>query len=490
MRYEVISVGAKGCEVKNADGELARTLWLPAEEWSDTSADWDCALDWITPGEVLDLIELQGMTSDTGLGVVSRRMALTSLPVTSLLHREVLMEVESVGRNVVRGWVEGHRAGIDRSAYVEFLREKRIRESLHDHSVLSKGDLVSGLAVRIDSDGCLQIDPIPILRELEVHTAGQRPQTTGGNDNHMTRHLQTEEREGIPEALSRLRTVLLLEDDQNLRESLAALLRHDGLTVIESTDVTDAQAHMAQLDSRAAESPSSVQMDLAIIDVNLQSGSEDLQGLALAMKLAKETHWRILIMTGENGSENKVNLWGSVRVGGVLQKPFDLEELYDAMSTACTLSPIPLKQWILAEGKDDTTTCPVLAGPQPPHSSEDPESVIIAELRRLERYAQGSDIHVFAVHPRSFRARSLVHVGHQLQWEHLRGKIGKSPIKDVAVDRMAILETDVASDRRHLWTRQMMNYRSFCGTPIGGPPPEMYALVAFHRGANAFGGEY
>ncbi|MGH9428804.1 MAG: ATP-binding protein, partial [Terriglobia bacterium] len=110
-------------------------------------------------------------------------------------------------------------------------------------------------------------------------------------------------------------------------------------------------------------------------------------------------------------------------------------------------------------------------------------------LQVLGRLKAGVVIHVFELHPRSFRPRSLAFLGGPLKWEFLAGKIAKSVIKDTAFSERLLVETNAGQSATHLWTLQMMKYESFLGVPVHVKGRRL-ALVAFHSEQHAFDDEF
>lgn len=122
-------------------------------------------------------------------------------------------------------------------------------------------------------------------------------------------------------------TILLVEDDGDMREMLAGALRRDGYSVIEAADVDDALEWLGigALEGAPARWPS-----LLVSDVRLPriSGLDLVEGLALARERVP-----IVIITGFADPETHAR---ALELGAtcVLDKPFDLTEFRYAVHAA------------------------------------------------------------------------------------------------------------------------------------------------------------
>jgi signal transduction histidine kinase len=159
-------------------------------------------------------------------------------------------------------------------------------------------------------------------------------------------------------------------------------------------------------------------------------------------------------------------------------------QLIEEIQETCEVDePITLAEMIGIEERDSAASATIANTAV----SADPEEVSVHQaLQHLARLKPGTVLHVFSLHPRSFRARSEADYGGGINWEPLRGKIAKSVIKDTAIDRVRTLETSVTRDKpRHFWTLRMMKYQSFLGEPVYVKGKRV-ALVAFHPDRDAF----
>ncbi len=127
-------------------------------------------------------------------------------------------------------------------------------------------------------------------------------------------------------------TILLVEDDADMREMLASALRRDGYTVIEARDGEDA---IEWLGLGALEGEPQRWPALLVSDVCLPylSGLDILEGLSLAMKRLP-----IVMITGFGNTETHVR---ALELGAtcVLDKPFDLSDFRNSVRAALRTQP-------------------------------------------------------------------------------------------------------------------------------------------------------
>ena len=107
-------------------------------------------------------------------------------------------------------------------------------------------------------------------------------------------------------------TLLLVDDEDNLRSMLQAALRHEGFEVHPAVNGRDALAKAAEL-----------RPDLIVLDVMLP----DLDGFEVCNRLRREgSKTPVLFLTAKDATEDKVR---GLTLGGddYLVKPFSLDEL-------------------------------------------------------------------------------------------------------------------------------------------------------------------
>jgi len=127
-------------------------------------------------------------------------------------------------------------------------------------------------------------------------------------------------------------TILLAEDDRDMREMLAGALRHDGYTVIEAADGDDAieWLGLGALEGEPARWPA-----LLVSDIRMPclSGLDILEGLSLAMKRLP-----IVLITGFGDAATHAR---AAQLGAtcVLDKPFELADFRLAVRAALRNQP-------------------------------------------------------------------------------------------------------------------------------------------------------
>jgi CheY-like chemotaxis protein len=128
-----------------------------------------------------------------------------------------------------------------------------------------------------------------------------------------------------PTVPTRPTTVLVADDDDDLRSLVAATLRNDGYTVVEVADGTEALDYL----SRALDEPH-LRPDIVLTDVRMPnlSGLGVLEALKQALVVLP-----IVVMTvlGDDSMRTVAKRLGAV---GLLRKPFDMDDLRTAILNA------------------------------------------------------------------------------------------------------------------------------------------------------------
>jgi signal transduction histidine kinase len=492
MRATVADIANKGLLLELEDGMTPPTpVWLPAEEWSLDPADWEAARLGLDLGDELDVV-LLGRVSD-GRRTVSRKAvnvkAINNSDLTSTAGMVRDMRIAEVARSVILGHIGDKIPTIvthqSYQSYLDWVSSKGLSQELSDHAVLGKGDVVRGFVTGFaerpdDGPASVIVDISNYLafrdREIEskIVTGEARPSVEREDSLSVPKKIQAEH-------VSKISPVLLV-DDNECRDSIAKILRYEGIEVDTLENTSEAKNLLNDLSTN---SPLKSNYQLAILDPNLEEHSTDLIGLEIAAKLREKTKCRVVLMTGEVKNSTKLERWPNLEIHGYIEKPFTMERLIDEIEEAIGLpKALPLSKWIGTE-VNSSQRAKSMHSAMPAY---DPSEISMEEaIQRLAKLKPGTVIHVFELHPRSFRARSLgAHSGDSLRWLPLRGKIAKSVIKDAAESLAPIVHNDVNQFQQlHLWTLQMMNYHSFCGIPIHVKGKRI-AMVAFHHEKNAF----
>jgi signal transduction histidine kinase/DNA-binding response OmpR family regulator len=461
--------------------------WMPASEWSEDAADWCRALERLEEGDLLDVSPMMAPHDKEDVLMVSRRLFQQTDVDASWQGVEKTMCVSELTRELLRGHVGNIAVVAEQGTYAHALDRLTDSAWAHEHAALGPGDEVAGRVSEIA--GRLGV---PILdlgaaldaRAVETILAG----ADGANElQAQAASAPTAERGTAPvHPAAGIGPVLLVEDDARCRESLKALLRQRGFAVNAVGSAADALAVVgAGMEGGGVGSTSHGLLGLLVVDVNLGPIAKHHDGLELAQRLRETAKCPVLLITGEDATAAKRRQWGALEVNACLLKPFAAEEFLGALDEALSQEAAPWPQ-LLGGGEGPEPADEPGTHPAPPQALT-PQ----AALARLSLRRAGTAIHVFRLHQRSLKARSIVDVnGDRLQWVALRGKIAKSPIRDVALDDVVVLDTDCATRARHYWTQRMMPYSSFCGVPVRVPGPYKYALVCFHAEASAFDQAY
>ena len=120
-------------------------------------------------------------------------------------------------------------------------------------------------------------------------------------------------------------TVLLVEDDRELRATLRAGLEVEGYKVLAAASLADAQALWAHACSPGA--PQTI--DIVLLDLGLPDGD----GQTLLARLRREPSTPVLVLSARDGDGQKIGLLDA-GADDYLVKPFSLGELLARMRVA------------------------------------------------------------------------------------------------------------------------------------------------------------
>lgn len=469
MRARIVGVQQKGVIVVLDKQEDA---WLPSDEWSHDTSEWESASVALEPGDEIHVVPLHRRVE--GRTAVSRKNVVLADLDDSWISDTREMRVHDIGKTLIRGTIEDRiPAVVNRQSYIDWLDTKQLPQELVDHAVLSRSDIIRGLVTTVKSGhDAVELDMREHMELEAQEIAGLVGKTLAPRDRNRPAAERQPLRKLRRDIATRINPVILVDNNSRCCESIAAMLRRDGIVVRAFSDFEESRTFL-ETDANVPGSMS--RPGLAIIDPNLDQADSDLSGLTLAQSLVRANpNCRIVIMTGEVAHTKKLRDWPNLRIHGYVEKPFTMDFLVDIIQEAAELrTPLPLADWIRTESR----TLP--PSDQRKDSTDQSEITVQLALQSLVRLRRGTVAHVFELHPRSFRARSIDSAGGTLKWTVLRGKISKSVIKDTATAPHPIAETNSSQSPRHLWTRQMMEYESFYGVPVK-LKGRLVALVAFH----------
>ena len=454
-------------------------VWLPAEEWGDQYIDWPTAYRTLRPGDSVCARVLPAGNEVAGRRTVTRRHL--ELGDIAPAQQPVSMEVVDVSRTIIRGHIGHMPAVAPLKTYVDWY-EKRISDNLRDHAAVGKGDVLGGIVLAMDERYRavdLDLGAYLALRAEEVEAAWRAARQHVG----LTATMSSAPSFKSPvltlpaDVVAEASPALVLEDHPEDQELIARYLRQNGIVTETASKPHD--VIVTELE----------RFRLVVVDINLDGTETSNDGFTIIERLQSSKQVRILLVTGEQIGSEKLRKWGHLQVHACLGKPLGMERLCEAIQEAVGSAPSPWSSWVESiQPEGQMVLDPVETSPLPDASALSVEDAV----RLLSSKCDGVTVHVFRLHPRSLRARSIASAGlPSLRWERLAGKIGKSPIKDAALlrDRF-ILAHQAPRVRRHLWTRKMMDYESFLGFPVRGPESYVYALVAFHPRKDAFSSDF
>lgn len=490
MRAEVLRVEDDGLALRSVASEGGpKELWLPQEEWSADPAEWQGARDSIAVGATLDIVSL-GQTDASGRQMASQKQIRFAHVDRTWHNSQRILKVESQSRTLIRGLVGSVPAIVRLVDYNRVLDRNGIRPDLLDHKWLAKGDCLSGIVTAVvPSAGEIELQP-------NLAPAGFTRADLSGPATDQPRHDDL-----LPEAAHaildehvarKVSPLLLIEDDADCRIELTEYLRRNSVEVVPLESFETAERYLSM---RAITDSTTVHPDelrFVVIDANLENGGADLQGLRVAGNLAGRDELPILIISGEPANRGKASDWGDVLVRDYLEKPFMMLELFEAMEASLAGTPTPLRGFLPRNGEaaPEDATDNATDRIERQNGEPDWDTLLAAALSELDSVAPGTVLAVFRLHPRSWRSVCVASYGGEVDWWPVRGKIGKSRIKDAATSDKPIVEGRCEPLGGHLWTSEMLSYRSFYGGTVDVGGHFTYVLVAFHAQGNAFSEDF
>ncbi len=127
-------------------------------------------------------------------------------------------------------------------------------------------------------------------------------------------------------------TVLLVEDDRELRATLREALQVEGYQVLPAASLADARALLAHAQAQAqvqAQAGNSPAVDIALLDLGLPDGD----GQALLAALRCQPGAAVIVISARHGDGPKIDLLDA-GADDYLVKPFSLAELLARMRVA------------------------------------------------------------------------------------------------------------------------------------------------------------
>ena len=122
-------------------------------------------------------------------------------------------------------------------------------------------------------------------------------------------------------------SVLLVEDDRELRTTLSEALRVEGYRVLPAASLTDARALLAHAQSQAAAGEPAV--DIALLDLGLPDG----EGQDLLATLRRQGGTAVIVISARQADSAKIGLLDA-GADDYLVKPFSLAELLARLRVA------------------------------------------------------------------------------------------------------------------------------------------------------------
>ena len=278
----ILSVTSDGAVVAPVKGKRSHRFWLPACEWSDDDSHWFHPQYLPLVGDHVSVVAIAPGGGPSGEDTVSVRAPGAGVGDASWLGSDCLMEVGEISKMQIRGDVRGVPACMSKPEYLAHVDTLGMWDAGIDHSVLVRGDVVSGMvsAVEDSSQRHLLLDSQRAVahrkRFAEEHVKRARQHRNGVSPAASDSGPDAADEEFrplvIPAALAeQISPCLVLDDDPSCETMIRQLLRRSSVGLVGGRGAAA---------SRDVQDPTLLDRTrFAIIDANLQPGGRDLGGM-------------------------------------------------------------------------------------------------------------------------------------------------------------------------------------------------------------------
>ncbi len=264
-------------------------------------------------------------------------------------------------------------------------------------------------------------------------------------------------------------TILLVEDDEDVRERIASLLKQAGHSVIEAGDRKKALEALRQ----------HPHIDMVLLDINIPGSN----GHDVAREMGNiQPALPVVLMTGMMG-DNKRLEDEQAYIVGYISKPFSDHVLLKTVERAVE-TPEQLRTEMLQRLQSIKTyhqkPRPLLA------KRSDPLTAVLTQLRSR---THAEWVGVFHFDRETRRVTLVARSGEiDVDFDTTKYELEYSPVRDVVEDKAQVFETYVSkhSAARFQKLRAAFPCESCIGVPVDVEGETTHALFLFHRSPRAF----
>lgn len=276
---------------------------------------------------------------------------------------------------------------------------------------------------------------------------------------------------------TRLRRVLVADDDTSFRTSLGQLLKRLGHEVEEVESAESAVALCVEKE-----------FDLVLMDLRFRQGT--MGGLQAVRKIATvKPQLRILMLTGLSSAKPYESIAEDAKAAGakgILLKPVDLRALNHQMALIADgcdwAAPSIDKPQVVKYPASVSATSPSQIGLR---------STISRELLNLQRETQSTACILFQMTLDSRVVRVFANTGTPLTaYETSKYTLQSTPIHDVIRQGLELLEADITHNPERFRYLNLINYKSCIGVPVHAFVQKRYGLFLFHNDIGHFTHEH
>ncbi|MFZ2632728.1 MAG: ATP-binding protein [Desulfosalsimonadaceae bacterium] len=471
--------------------------WLPADEWSYESKEWERAKSTSRKGEKIQVIAWGKSLQESQIAVSRRRVGhnpwnnvtnewidqVKYFVVTRLTRRYAIGEIEP-----------GLEASLELKIFDRYINEE-LKGNKHwrSHSWIALGDWVGGIVSSIDfpdksDEPRIKINPYELFKRIEEHPEDVADQEQLAPPPDRETVLPPSD---IWDRAPNVEHIFLVDNETSFLKAISDALKNSGYIVTQ-----------ASTEEKAIQTLTDIEKDsihVALIDLHLHNNAVH-DGLEVARQINQiHPNCRIILMSGEDlnqdsGRNSKLSDGNGLKIASYLQKPLTIAQLQQEITHAATVKIQNLED-ILEPLIHPSNTEPPLEkfGKKEDIEKRDPIQEAVDELGS---HLAGVVAHVFTMHPLKKWGKSIAKFGDGLDLNLIQYKLKKSPVRDTAIDpaRKFWVDHNVDSSEhligKHLWLRKAMNYRSSLGVPIQTTSPMGHCLLAFHPDPDKFNPEF
>ncbi len=420
-------------------------------------------------------------------------------PLDEWIGQIKLFVVNRLTRESAIGEIEpGLQAKLDFAPLDTYIKKFDKSGFWQSHTWVAFGDCVSGIVTEIRypdeyDEPEIIIDAGKLLEQIEEDPALMADQIDFSNED-----LPTIRPSEIFDPAPNIHNIFIFDRDMIFLDRVSDALTAAGYNVRSARSKDEANEKLQKI------TPNSIQ--LALIELNLLSDVEEFGGLWTAKEINElHRHCKIILTSSEEirpDSIEKVKAEirniENLKIVSYLEKPLTVNQLHSEIAIAAFGKGKKLED-VFKSQTDDKSASPYWSQAKYLHTevaTREKRQSIKQTVDELGNDLKDVVVHIFKMHPIKKNGESVAHYGGGLNWEKVRHKLEKSPVRDTAIDpdRKPWVHNNIKGNDHlkgfHFWLRKYLFYKSALGIPISTPSSMGYCLLCFHHKPHIFDDEF